>query len=139
MPPSFSRISYSKKKVHVYELTHHEDDYDLRYRLKDKLYLPSTRDAAASTATASLSSFVTPTNEGKEESKRPDRSSRSSGEVSDSRGGRAVGETGVNDSTAGGRSFLLVTWSHVILCEGRMLQLYEFSGAKVETGGRGRR
>lgn len=105
----------------MYELTHHEDDYDLRYRLKDKLYLPSA-------VSPSSSSAVPPINESKEESKRSDRSSRSSG-VSDTRAGRTEG-TGTDDSTIG-ESFLLVTWSNVILCSGRMLQLYDFSGAKV--------
>lgn len=28
-------------------------------------------------------------------------------------------------------SFLLVTWSNVVLCEGNVLQLYDFAGVKV--------
>lgn len=40
-------------KVHVYELTHHEDNYDLRYRLKEKIHVPSSKKGVSMMSSAS--------------------------------------------------------------------------------------
>lgn len=107
-------------KVHVYELTHHEDNYDLRYRLKEKIAVTSTAGKAAVSLAPKHPAFAHgaaggSSNEGKEEQKSNDR----------------VAAT--NEGKARETSFLLVTWSHVVLCKGRVLQLYDFGGVKVNT------
>lgn len=117
-------------QVHVYELTHQEDNHDLRYRLKDKIYLP----AKTLTSPSDSASIKTPSSragESKEESKGA--GSRGRGERSGSGDGGAsgIGEGGSGDAAAGQSAFLLVTWNNVVLCEGKVLQLYEFSGVKV--------
>lgn len=151
--------------MHVYELTQHDDKYDLRYRLKDKIYLPS---ATPSTSPASVSSLPLAARSGlsslaasrpnqagesKDDFRHPGSSSSQQSRHRGGGGGRQVGGGGI-DGTGGGGSrdrdggadlggrgeppttaFLLVTWSNVVLCEGRVLQLYDFSGTKVTTVG----
>ncbi|CAM9228975.1 unnamed protein product, partial [Ascophyllum nodosum] len=114
-------------KVHVYELTHPEDNYDLRYRLRDKIYIPSSR---LLTAPSPITALTKRTDEAKEDSKRVSAMDGSSW----ARDGDGTSYTGVScerreiDQTA---SFLLVTWSNIILCEGNVLQLYDFAGIKI--------
>lgn len=161
-------------QVHVYELTQHDDKYDLRYRLKDKIYLPPSSSSSALTTTtscssgglASLAAAASPSPEdlgGESKQQEHERSatdqlrssspsvhqqlsrhqSRSGGhhrrpsadsvDNDGSKGGSSRDEGG-GGPEAGSTSFLLVTWNHVILCEGRVLQLYDFSGTKVKSG-----
>lgn len=114
-------------QVHVYELTHHEDKYDLRYRLKDKIYLPSVAPSTLSSFTMSPSHA----GESKEEPKRfgllldGDRPGSEDGTKIGCRSGLGEGRT------AEGPTFLLVTWSNVVLCEWKVVQLYNFAGTKV--------
>ncbi|CAM9714504.1 unnamed protein product [Scytosiphon promiscuus] len=124
-------------KVHVYELTQRDDKYDLRYRLKDKIYLPpSSSSSALTTAISSstgglnpLATTLSPSadNPGGEQKQQEDDDRHQSKSGGHSRRPSADGNDDKGDST----SFLLVTWDHVILCEGRVLQLYDFSGTKV--------
>ena len=117
----------TRPQVHVYELTHPEDNYDLRYRLRDKIYIPSSR---LLTAPSPITALTKRTDEAKEDSKRVSAMDGSSW----ARDGDGTSYTGVScerreiDQTA---SFLLVTWSNIILCEGNVLQLYDFAGIKV--------
>lgn len=116
----------------MYELTHHEDDYDLRYRLKEKIYLPSEEVPAPvpiSIVPSILSNAGTggvggAYGEAKEE--------RKGGDLSSSSEAAAAAAVPVAVPPKREKSFLLVTWSHVILCEGRLLQLYDFAGVKVK-------
>ncbi|CAM9409830.1 unnamed protein product [Pylaiella littoralis] len=130
-------------KVHVYELTQHDDKYDLRYRLKDKIHLPSsTPPSTSSWSSSALISSAARSFNGADRSKKSSRDSGSSQESLHGRGDRRSGSVdGAEDGSGGGgqnggrrfatATFLLVTWSNVILCEGRVLQLYDFSGTKV--------
>ena len=110
-------------QVHVYELTHQEDNFDLHYRLKDKIYLPPAPKTPASVKPMESTEYV---GEGIEESK---------GAGSAGRGGRAGGGGSASAITSGcgnrESGFLLVTWNNVVLCEGNVLQLYDFAGVKV--------
>eukprot|EP00903_Cladosiphon_okamuranus_P013353 g12445.t1 len=144
-------------KVHVYELTQHDDKYDLRYRLKDKIYLPcatpSKSPATASSqplaASSGVVSLAAAPSKRASESEDDLRHTGSSSHQSHRRGGGGQ-INGGTDGVGGGGSrdierdadqgvrgepattaFLLVTWSNVVLCEGRVLQLYDFSGTKV--------
>lgn len=108
--------------MHIYELTHNEDKFDLRYRLKDKIYLPTKLKTK-------IPPYVTPiesakhVGEGIEESKGSD----STGWGGQGGGGSsAAGSTGLGES-----NFVLVTCNNVVLCEGNVLQLYDFAGMKV--------
>lgn len=115
--------------MHVYELTHREDKYDLRYRLKEKVRIPSRSSTPLPTTPLSCEYP-----EGRGEGAQID---GSKGENHDAKGQTTTSgvpnASGLPWSRSGedGDSFLLVTWSHVILCKGRILQLYDFSGAKV--------
>lgn len=147
------RNSPTPAQVHVYELIQHDDKYDLRYRLKDKIYLPSATPSTPpastplplSTAPGLSSLAATPSAQAggsKEDFGHPE-SSLQQGHRG--RGGHQAGgldgadgsrdRDGEADQAGRGKpttkAFLLVTWSHVILCEGRVLQLYDFSGTKV--------
>ncbi|CAB1116460.1 unnamed protein product [Ectocarpus sp. CCAP 1310/34] len=125
-------------KVHVYELTQHDDKYDLRYRLKDKIYLPSAVPSSSSSALSSASTIsslaVASSNRGSESKEDAARhqglsslhSQRLSTGSVDGLGGASRDAGG-----GGGSSFLLVTWNNVVLCEGRVLQLFDFAGAKA--------
>lgn len=119
-------------QVHVYELTNHEDKYDLRYRLKDKIYIRSSAQSPSSKS-AILSSPMTTESArlsgGKKNPKRPGQEGR------EDRPGS--GDDGVSRDHGGGKgsdvqaTFLLVTSSNVFLCDGRVLQLYNLAGVKV--------
>lgn len=136
----------------MYELTQHDDKYDLRYRLKDKIYLASATTTSTSPASASLPSTAsglsslaaTPSSrDGKSERnyKHPGPSQQSQRGGGGRQAGSIDGPGGSRDTDGGaeqsGRgkaaatALLLVTWSNVVLCEGRVLQLYDFSGTKV--------
>ncbi|CAM9369469.1 unnamed protein product [Ectocarpus fasciculatus] len=124
-------------KVHVYELTQHDDKYDLRYRLKDKIYLPSAVPSSSSSTLSSSASTISSLavasssrgGESKEDAARHQGlSSLHSQRLST---GSVDGLGGATRDGGGSSSFLLVTWSNVILCEGRVLQLFDFAGAKV--------
>lgn len=127
----------------MYELTQHDDKYDLRYRLKDKIHLPSsTPPSTSSWSSSALISSAARSFNGADRSKKGSRDSGSSQESLHGRGDRRSGSVdGAEDGSGGGgqnggrrfatATFLLVTWSNVILCEGRVLQLYDFSGTKV--------
>lgn len=111
-------------KVNVYELTHQEDSFDLRYRLKEKIHLPPPVPSTASAEHA---------HESKEESKPTGSTSMiSRARFCDSvaptggSGGRSANDLSVSDS-----SFLLVTSSNVVLCEGNVVHLFDFAGVKV--------
>lgn len=131
-------------QVHVYELTHHEDNYDLRYRLKDKLYLPSaTTPATSSLATTPpsiLSSSIHARTDNQEVNNKPGMSQARGDRSGDATSGRSEaaaaaggGKADQAGATANGGSaaFLLVTSGNVVLCDGRVLQLYDFTGFKV--------
>lgn len=126
-----SVLTTPKKKVHVYELTHQEDKYDLRYRLKEKIYLPSKTPP---TSSALASSAAQPGNAGesKADSKNDDlqKPGGRPSTIVDATPGSVAGGGGAGPNRGGG--FLLVTWNNVILCEGRVLQLYKFTGEKVD-------
>lgn len=110
----------------MYELTHHEDKYDLRYRLRDKFTAPATAPEVppvSRSPTAHASSA-----EAKAESTLQSES-QSRGNRSEVHDGSAA--SGKARDAIGGGGFLLVTSSNVVLCEGRVLQLYVFSGEKV--------
>lgn len=144
--------------MNVYELTQHDDKYDLRYRIKDKIYLPSASPtrSASSRSPASLSSLsATPSTaagagESKEESaahrqaessqqshhgrrdRRPSGVGTGTGNDADGADGSGGGEAGrIGEGPPVQKSFLIVTYGNVILCDGRLLQLYDFSGSKV--------
>lgn len=105
-------------KVHVYELTHHEDKFDLRYRLKEKIAVTATVDKAAVSFAPEHSAFTKGAAGGKRSEGTEEQSDLVPAE---------------NEGKYRGKSFLLVTWGHVVLCKGRVLQLYAFSGVKVGT------
>lgn len=143
-PPQIIFFLSILSQVHVYELTQHDDKYDLRYRLKDKIYLPSSTTPSTSSWSSSAFASSAPGSSFNraDDSKEAYRDSGSSEESHHSRGDRRSassdsaedGDGGVVEN--GGRgstttAFLLVTWSNVIVCEGRVLQLYDFSGTKV--------
>lgn len=146
--PSRRNNSNYPFQVHVYELTQHDDKYDLRYRLKDKIYLPSAAPSTSPTAPAPMpvtaSGLSTPSSRAGERKE----DVRHTGSSRQSHRGGGGGAAGSSDGAGGSRdkdggagqarrgdpatsAFLLVTWSNVVLCEGRVLQLYDFSGTKV--------
>lgn len=110
-------------QVHIYELTHQDDKFDLRYRLKDKIYLPTATKTPPSVTPIEAVEHI---GEGIEESK----GAGSAGwEGRGGGGGRAAVSTGGCGN--GESNFLLVTWNNVVLCEDNVLQLYDFAGIKV--------
>ena len=137
----------------MYELTQHDDKYDLRYRLKDKIYLPSATPSTSSISaslplTASGLSSLTgsaPSSravESKEDFRHPGSSQQSHRRGGGGRQAGSIDGTGGSRDRDGGAdqkgrreltttAFLLVTWSNIVLCEGRVLQLYDYSGTKV--------
>lgn len=142
----FTSLLSSISQVHVYELTQHDDKYDLRYRLKDKIYLPSSATTPSKSSWSSSSAFASSAPGSSfnraDDSKEGYRDSGLSQESNDSRGDRRSGSGDSGEDGNGGvvdndgrgsttTAFLLVTWSNVIVCEGRVLQLYDFSGTKV--------
>ncbi|CAM9531119.1 unnamed protein product [Ectocarpus sp. 6 AP-2014] len=126
-------------KVHVYELTQHDDKYDLRYRLKDKIYLPSAVPSSSSSTLSSPASTISSLavasssrgSESKEDAARRQGSSSLHSQRLSTGSVDGLGGAPRDAGDGGGSSFLLVTWNNVVLCEGRVLQLFDFSGAKV--------
>lgn len=123
----------------MYELTQHDDKYDLRYRLKDKIYLPSAVPSSSSSTLSSSASTISSLavasssrgGESKEDATRNQGSSSSHSQRLSSGSVDGLGGASREAGDGGGSSFLLVSWSNVILCEGRVLQLFDFAGAKV--------
>lgn len=104
----------------MYELTHHEDEHDLRYRLKDKICIASDSKASDRKRVVALAPSSTVAQD--------DVDGKRDTAVSENKGKDERGSSTDTDS------FLLVTCNHIILCEGPIVQLYDFAGNKVISG-----
>lgn len=113
----------------MYELTHHEDKYDLRYRLRDKFNIPAIAPEVPPVSRSPATKHAS--GDTKTEAKHSDSQSRGQGNSSRSAAGGGKDALVGGGGGGGGGGFLLVTSSNVVLCEGRLLQLFDFSGEKV--------